>query len=111
MGRKRFLPDIVSRNAVVRGYAERNAVNAPIQGSAADIIKRAMIDIYNDLTARNMKSKMIMQVHDELNFNVPIAESERVRALVVYEMEHAAELRVRLLSDVHIGKTWYDAKG
>lgn len=109
MGRKRFLPDIVSRNAVVRGYAERNAVNAPIQGSAADIIKRAMIDIYNDLTARNMKSKMIMQVHDELIFNVYPEELEDLKEIVLTRMKNAYSGIVPLEVAAGVGKNWLEA--
>ncbi|MDR3218995.1 MAG: DNA polymerase I [Dysgonamonadaceae bacterium] len=107
--RKRFLPDINSRNAIVRGYAERNAINAPIQGSAADIIKLAMNRIYHRFEAENLQSKMIMQVHDELNFNVVASESEIVRKIVVEEMENAARLKVPLVADCGIGKNWLEA--
>ena len=109
MGRKRYLPDIVSRNAVVRGYAERNAVNAPIQGSAADIIKRAMIDIYSDMTARNMKSRMIMQVHDELIFNVYPEELEDLKEIVLSRMKNAYSGIVPLEVAAGIGKNWLEA--
>ncbi|MDR3339329.1 MAG: DNA polymerase I [Candidatus Symbiothrix sp.] len=107
--RKRFLPDINSRNAIVRGYAERNAINAPIQGSAADIIKVAMNRIYHRFEEENLQSKMIMQVHDELNFNVVATESDIVRKIVVEEMENAARLKVPLVADCGIGKNWLEA--
>ncbi|EJW95539.1 DNA polymerase I, partial [gut metagenome] len=87
--RKRYLPDINSKNAVVRGYAERNAINAPIQGSAADIIKVAMAHIDQRFRSYNLKAKMILQVHDELNFSVPTAEKELVEKIVIEEMENA----------------------
>lgn len=105
-GRKRYLPDINSRNAIVRGYAERNAINAPIQGSAADIIKVAMIRIYNELKNRNLKTKMILQVHDELNFNVPTDELEEVKTLIVAEMENAFKLSIPLKTDIGVGDNW-----
>lgn len=105
-GRKRFLSDINSRNAIVRGYAERNAINAPIQGSAADIIKVAMIRIYNELKNRNLKTKMILQVHDELNFNVPTDELEEVKTLIVAEMENAFKLSIPLKTDIGVGDNW-----
>lgn len=109
MGRKRFLPDINSRNAVVRGYAERNAVNAPLQGSAADIIKRAMIDIYRELRSRNMRSKMIMQVHDELIFNVVPEELPALQELVVNLMRGAMTGPVPLEVSAGVGKNWLEA--
>ena len=107
--RKRFLPDISSRNSVVRGYAERNAINAPIQGSAADIIKVAMNRIYKRFQMENLRSKMIMQVHDELNFNVFLDELEKVKEIVVYEMENAAQLKVPLIADCGVGNNWLEA--
>ncbi len=107
--RKRFLPDINSRNAVVRGYAERNAINAPIQGSAADIIKVAMVKIYQRFQAENIHSTMILQVHDELNFNVYKNEVDKVKAIVVDEMEKAVQLRVPLIADCGTGKNWLEA--
>lgn len=107
--RKRFLPDINSRNSVVRGYAERNAINAPIQGSAADIIKVAMNRIYRRFKDEKLRSKMIMQVHDELNFNVFEEELDKVREIVIYEMEHAAQLSVPLIADCGYGKNWLEA--
>ena len=107
--RKRFLPDINSRNAVVRGYAERNAINAPIQGSAADIIKVAMARIYQRFRAEGIKAKMILQVHDELNFSVPIDEKERVEEIVIEEMEKAYRMHVPLKADCGWGKNWLEA--
>jgi DNA polymerase I len=107
--RKRFLPDIHSQNANVRGYAERNAINAPIQGTAADIIKVAMVKISSELEKRGLKTKMILQVHDELNFIVPELELPEVRALVVHEMENAIKLDVPLKADVGVGKNWLEA--
>ena len=108
-GRKRFLPDINSRNGIVRGYAERNAINAPIQGSAADIIKVAMIRIFKRFEEEKLKSKMILQVHDELNFNVPVDELEIAKKIVVEEMENAYELSVPLKTDSGSGKNWLEA--
>lgn len=108
-GRKRFLADINSRNATVRGYAERNAINAPIQGSAADIIKIAMNNIEDRFRKENIKSKMILQVHDELNFNVCNDELEIVSKIVIHEMENAYQLTVPLKVDFGIGKNWLEA--
>ncbi|MDR1783126.1 MAG: DNA polymerase I, partial [Dysgonamonadaceae bacterium] len=102
-GRRRFLPDINSRNAIVRGFAERNAINAPIQGSAADIIKVAMNDIHRRFREEKLRSRMIMQVHDELNFNVIAEESEKVKKIVVESMENAFAMRVPLIADCGIG--------
>ena len=107
--RKRFLPDINSRNATVRGYAERNAINAPIQGSAADIIKVAMARIYKRFQSNNLKAKMILQVHDELNFSVPEAEKEFVQQIVIEEMERAYRMHVPLRADCGWGKNWLEA--
>ena len=107
--RKRFLQDINSRNSVVRGYAERNAINAPIQGSAADIIKVAMINILNRLERENLKAKMILQVHDELNFSVPIDEKEHVEHVVIEEMERAYRMHVPLKADSGWGHNWLEA--
>ena len=109
LGRKRSLPDINSQNSVVRGFAERNAINAPIQGSAADIIKIAMVNIQKRLEAENLQAKMTMQVHDELNFSVPIAEIDRVRKLVIYEMENAIQLKVPIIADSGVGVNWLEA--
>lgn len=107
--RKRFLPDINSRNAVVRGYAERNAINAPIQGSAADIIKVAMVRIYERFRRENIQAKMILQVHDELNFSVPLPEHEQVEHIVITEMENAYRMHVPLKADCGWGKNWLEA--
>jgi DNA polymerase-1 len=107
--RRRFLPDITSRNAVVRGYAERNAINAPIQGSAADIIKVAMNRIHKRFKENNLQSRMIMQVHDELNFNVVSSELDFVKQIVVQEMENATQLRVPLIADCGVGRNWLEA--
>ena len=107
--RRRYLPDINSRNAVVRGYAERNAINAPIQGSAADIIKVAMIRIYRRFREEGIRSKMILQVHDELNFSVVPEEKEKVQQIVIAEMESAYKMKVPLLADCGWGKNWLEA--
>ena len=108
-GRRRYLPDINSRNAVVRGYAERNAVNAPIQGTAADIIKIAMIRVATRFKAEGIRSKMILQVHDELNFSVLPEELDRVRSIVTHEMNHAFTLSVPLEADCGEGSNWLEA--
>lgn len=108
-GRRRYLPDITSRNAVVRGYAERNAVNAPIQGTAADIIKIAMVRIAQRFEAEGIQSKMILQVHDELNFSVLPEEFDRVKNIVIQEMEGAYTMSVPLLADCGEGKNWLEA--
>ena len=108
-GRKRFLPDILSHNAVVRGYAERNAINAPIQGSAADIIKVAMVKIYQRFLSENIRSKMILQVHDELNFSVYPEEKEKVEQIVIEEMERAYSMQVPLRADCGWGSNWLEA--
>ena len=107
--RKRYLPDINSRNAIVRGYAERNAINAPIQGSAADIIKVAMVRIYKRFMDEGIKSKMILQVHDELNFSVLREEKEKVQQIVISEMEAAYKMKVPLLADCGWGQNWLEA--
>ena len=107
--RRRYLPDINSRNATVRNFAERNAINAPIQGSAADIIKVAMIRIFERFCKENIRSKMILQVHDELNFSVYPEEREKVERIVLEEMEHAYELRVPLVADCGWGNNWLEA--
>ena len=108
-GRKRYLPDITSQNATVRSFAERNAVNAPIQGTAADIIKMAMVSIHRRFKEEGLQAQMIMQVHDELNFNVPAAEVERVREIVVTEMQNAVHLSVPLIAECGVGKNWLEA--
>ena len=107
--RKRYLPDINSHNAVVRGYAERNAVNAPIQGSAADIIKVAMVNIYRRMKQENMRSTMILQVHDELNFNIVPDEKDRMLSMVVEEMQNAFAMSVPLIADHGWGNNWLEA--
>ena len=107
--RRRYLADINSRNATVRGYAERNAVNAPIQGTAADIIKVAMVAIDRRLREEHLDTKMILQVHDELNFSVPHHELDTVRRLVVEEMERAYSMRVPLLAECGSGTNWLEA--
>lgn len=107
--RRLVLPDINSHNAVVRGYAERNAINAPIQGTAADIIKIAMVRIHRRLTTENFRSKMILQVHDELNFTVPPEEKERLQQMVVEEMQAACQLSVPLVVDCGWGTNWLEA--
>ncbi|MBQ2068491.1 MAG: DNA polymerase I [Paludibacteraceae bacterium] len=108
-GRKRYLPDIHSQNATVRSFAERNAVNAPIQGTAADIIKMAMVSIFRRLKEENLQAQMIMQVHDELNFNVPAAEVDRVRDIVVTEMQNAVHLSIPLIAECGVGNNWLEA--
>ena len=108
-GRRRYLPDINSQNATVRGFAERNAINAPIQGTAADIIKVAMIRIFQRFKAEHIKSKMILQVHDELNFSVYPEEKELVERIVLEEMQNAIELKVPLVADSGFGKNWLEA--
>lgn len=107
--RRRYLPDINSRNAIVRGYAERNAINAPIQGSAADIIKIAMVRIYNRFLSENLRSTMMLQVHDELNFSVVPEEREIVEQIVIHEMENAYSLSVPLKADCGWGANWLEA--
>jgi len=108
-GRKRYLPDINSQNATVRSFAERNAVNAPIQGTAADIIKMAMVSIHRRLKEEHLRAQMIMQVHDELNFNVPAAEVDRVREIVVSEMQNAVHLSIPLIAECGVGNNWLEA--
>jgi DNA polymerase-1 len=109
LGRRRYLKDINSRNAVVRGAAERYAMNAPIQGSAADIIKIAMIHIHNKLEEGRYQSKMLLQVHDELVFDVYKPELEKIKTLVKTEMESAYKLSVPLVIDLGVGNNWLEA--
>ncbi len=109
MKRRRYLPDINSGNAVVRGFAERNAVNAPIQGSAADIIKMAMIRVHDVMAERKLKAKMILQVHDELVFDVPLSEVNEMKHLVKDSMENAVKFDVPLEVEVEVGDNWLDA--
>jgi DNA polymerase-1 len=108
-GRRRYLPDINSANSVVRGFAERNAINAPIQGTAADIIKVAMIHIFQRFKAENIRSKMILQVHDELNFSVYPDEKEKVERIVIEEMQNAFHMAVPLVADSGFGDNWLEA--
>lgn len=108
-GRKRYLPDILSHNATVRSFAERNAVNSPIQGTAADIIKMAMVTIHRRLKEEGLRAQMIMQVHDELNFNVPMDEVDKVREIVVREMQNVVHLTVPLIADCGVGSNWLEA--
>ena len=108
-GRRRYLPDINSQNATVRGFAERNAINAPIQGTAADIIKVAMIRIFQRFQAEGIRSKMILQVHDELNFSVLPEEKGRVEAIVIEEMQNALQMQVPLVADSGFGNNWLEA--
>lgn len=108
-GRRRYLPDIDSKNGTVRGFAERNAINAPIQGSEADIIKIAMIRIWRRFKEEGIRSKMILQVHDELNFSVYPEEKEKVENIVLTEMQNACQLSVPLIADAGWGKNWLEA--
>ena len=110
LNRRRFIPEIKSSNRIVKALGERLAMNAPIQGSAADIIKLAMVNVYNKLEEKNLKSKMILQVHDELILNVKENELEEVKSIVKEEMENVLEMSVPLEVDINIGKTWYEAK-
>ena len=109
LGRRRYLKDIHSRNAVVRSHAERNAVNAPVQGSAADVIKIAMNRIFSCFQQEGIESKMLLQVHDELVFDVQRRELERVKALVKAQMENALSLAVPLVVDLGVGDNWLEA--
>ena len=108
-GRKRILRDINSRNAVIRNVAERNAINTPIQGTAADIIKRAMIDIQKEIDDQNLKSKMLLQVHDELVFVMFVEEENLLKNLVKQKMEQSASLKVPLVGDLGVGENWLEA--
>ena len=108
-GRKRYLPEIGSRNATVRGFAERNAINAPLQGSAADIIKVAMISIYGEMRRRGMRSRMILQVHDELIFNVKPDELAELQQLVEEHMRAAHAGRVPLEVSAGVAQNWLEA--
>ena len=109
MKRRRYLPDINGRNAVVRGYAERNAINAPIQGSAADIIKKAMIDIHQSFKNKKFESKLLLQVHDELVFDLKNDEIEAVKEVVKDSMENAVKLIVPLTVEMDTADNWLDA--
>jgi len=109
-GRMRPIPDIESRNPNQRGFAERTAVNTPLQGTAADLIKLAMIAIDRKLAERKLKTRMVLQVHDELLFEVPLGEIEEVEELVRAEMEGVVQLKVPLVADVAFGSNWRDLK-
>jgi len=109
LGRRRKLKDINSKNATVRGFAERNAVNSPIQGTAADLVKVAMINIHQEMKKREMKSKLILQVHDELVFDAHQKEVEELRALVVDKMGSAIPMAVPLVVDSGLGAHWLEA--
>jgi DNA polymerase-1 len=106
LGRLRRLPDINSRNFQVRAEAERQAVNAPVQGSAADLIKKAMIDLHREVRTRGLQARLILQIHDELVFEVAEAEAEAVRSLVKQRMEGALELKVPLVVEAKLGRSW-----
>tara|TARA_B000000532_G_scaffold51390_1_gene39234 strand:+ start:6049 stop:8811 length:2763 start_codon:yes stop_codon:yes gene_type:complete len=109
LGRRRYLKEINSRNAMMRAFAERNAINAPIQGSAADIIKKAMIDVQKEIESRNLESRMLLQVHDELVFDVKKTEKETLIEIVKEKMEQTVELDVPLVIDIGVGKNWLEA--
>ena len=109
MGRRRYLRDINSANQTVRGFAERNAINAPIQGSAADMIKIAMIRIHQDIIDQKLNSKMTMQVHDELVFDVPKSETEVMKKIIEYRMKNAIDMKVPILVEVGEGSNWLEA--
>ena len=108
-GRKRFLPDLGSKNPAVRALAERNAINAPIQGTAADIIKKAMISVYRGLKERGLRSRMVLQVHDELVLDVAADELQAVMELVKQEMESVCSLSIPLTAECNYGKNWLEA--
>jgi DNA polymerase-1 len=108
-GRRRYLPDVNSSNPILRRFAERNAINAPIQGSSADMIKIAMVNINKRLKEENLQSKMILQVHDELVFDVLKTEAETVKTLVVTEMQNAMQLNVPIVAEASTGENWLEA--
>ena len=109
-GRRRYIPELRERNFNIRAFGERTAANSPIQGSAADLIKIAMIRIDDTIRTKELQSKMLLQVHDELVFEVLPAEMDQVQELVKYEMEHAAELSVPLVVDLGVGENWLETK-
>ena len=109
LGRKRYLRDIYSANATVRSFAERNAINAPIQGTAADMIKLAMINIHQQIKSQQLKSKLILQVHDELLLDVHVSELEQVKQLVLTEMQNALPLKVPVVAEYGVGQNWLEA--
>ena len=108
-GRKRFLNDINSRNGMIRSSAERNAINTPVQGSAADIIKLSMIKIANEFNKQSLKTKLILQVHDELVFDAPLNEVDKAKKIIIINMENAYKLEVPLTVDIGVGKNWLEA--
>ena len=109
-GRRRPIPELSSSNFMQRQFGERAAMNAPIQGTAADIMKIAMVNVYRALKKQNLKSKLIVQVHDELLIETALDEEEQVRKILTEEMTNAANLSVKLEIDLHTGKDWYEAK-
>jgi DNA polymerase-1 len=109
LGRRRYIRDINSGNSMLRKAAERNAINAPIQGTAADVIKIAMIRIYQELKSRKLKTKMVLQVHDELLFDVPLEELEIIAEIIPYFMQAALQIKVHLVAELSFGKNWYEA--
>jgi DNA polymerase-1 len=109
LGRRRYIRDINSGNGMLRKAAERNAINAPIQGTAADVIKIAMIRIYEELRNRNLKTKMLLQVHDELVFDVPLSELDIIAQIIPELMKSALDVKVPLVADLSFGKNWYEA--
>ena len=109
-GRRRYLPELNAGNFIQRSFGERIAMNTPIQGSAADIIKIAMVNIYRKLKSENLKSKLVLQVHDELIIDACKSELEQVKGILKYEMENAVNLSVPLIADMNVGETWYEAK-
>ena len=108
-GRRRYLPDINSRNATTRSLAERNAINAPIQGTAADIIKKAMINVDRKMKEAGMQSRMVLQVHDELVFDALLSEADDLKKLVTEEMENVIQLSIPLTVECNYGKNWLEA--
>lgn len=108
--RRRYIKEISDKNYMMREFGKRAAMNAPIQGSAADLIKLAMIHIYKKMQEEQVKSRMILQIHDELIFDVWEEELEQMRSIVEEGMQHAMKLRVPLIAEANIGRTWYDAK-
>ena len=109
-GRRRFIPEIKNSNANIRQFGERAAMNMPLQGSSADIIKIAMINVHTRLRKEGLKAKLILQVHDELVLDCPESEQEKASEILKHEMENAVKLAVPLTVEVHSGKNWYDAK-
>jgi DNA polymerase-1 len=109
LGRRRYIRDINSANGMLRKAAERNAINAPIQGTAADVIKIAMIRIFNEIKRQNLKTKMVLQVHDELVFDTPIEELDLIAQIVPDLMNTALEMKVPLVAELSFGKNWYEA--